>query len=150
MVEPAIFGPIDAILAQRVGDQLLITHLVLVLVVVNLLTRFLAHTRHARQASEGPEAISRFRLHELSNVVLVLATLYYTTLHHHSGIVLSTLVLGTFIADLFEFEARKVEVREGREIERPKGALVASLIALGYAAYLSLFFVIAPVWNAIV
>jgi len=75
---------------------------------------------------------------------------YYLTLHHHSGMVLSVLVLCTFIADFFEVEARKVEVREGYPLEAPKGALVAAAFTFMYAAYLALFFVIEPYWSQVV
>jgi hypothetical protein len=143
MVEPAILGPIDALLAP------VIEYVVLVLVLANLGTRYLAHGSHVRQAEQS-EDVSRHYLHELSNVVLVLVSFYYLTLHHHSGIVLSMLVIGTVLTDFFEFEARRVEARQGLPIEQPKGAIVASAVVFLYAAYLSLFFVVEPVWSAIV
>jgi hypothetical protein len=43
-----------------------------------------------------------------------------------------------------------VEARRQIEVERPKGAIAASMLALLYIAYQTLFFVIAPVWNAVV
>ncbi|KPN30829.1 hypothetical protein SY89_01569 [Halolamina pelagica] len=64
--------------------------------------------------------------------------------------VISTLVVGTFVADLFEFEARQVEARNNLDIEKPKGAITASLLALLYALYISLFWVIKGPWEAIV
>lgn len=144
MVEPAIFGPIDAILAP------VAEYVVLLLVIANLVTRGLAYRRHRDQAEDGAEAVSRYGVHEASNVLLLLVSFYYLTLHHHSGMVLSMLVVGTVLTDFFEFEARLVEARQGMPIEAPKGAIVGSLIALTYAAYLALFFVIEPVWSAIV
>ena len=144
MVEPAILGPIDALLAP------VAEYVVLVLVLANLGTRFLAHQSHVRQAAEGAEAVRRHRLHELSNVLLVLGAFYYLTLHHHSGVVLATLVVGTVLTDFFEFESRQLEARQDLPIEQPKGAIVASAVVFLYAAYLSLFFVIEPVWSAIV
>jgi len=144
MVEPALFGPIDAILAPVVG------YVVLLLVLVNLLTRYLANRSHRSQAEDGPEAVTRYLPHEASNVLLVLGSFYYLTLHHHSGIVLSVLVLGTVLADFFEFEARRVEARQDLPIELPKGAMVGSVLVFGYAAYLSVFFIVAPIWNAII
>jgi ABC-type xylose transport system permease subunit len=144
MVEPAIFGPIDALLAP------VIEYVVLLLVLVNLVTRYLASERHRRQAEDGPEAVTRYVPHELSNVVLILVSFYYITLNHHSGIVLSVLVIGTVLTDFFEFEGRLVEARQDMPIEAPKGAIAGSLIVAAYAAYLALFFVIEPVWNAIV
>jgi hypothetical protein len=144
MVEPAILGPIDALLAP------VAEYVVMLLVLANLATRALANRRHREQAEDGPDALERYRLHEFSNVLLLLGTFYYLTLHHHSGIVLSVLVVGTVLTDFFEFEARLVEARQGMPIEAPKGAIVGSLIVTLYAAYLSLFFVIQPVWDAII
>jgi len=144
MVEPAIFGPIDAVLAPVAA------YIVLLLVIVNMGTRLLAYRRHRREAEDGAEAVTRYPLHELTNVLLVLMVFYFTTLHRHDGIDLSLLVVGTLLADFFEFEARNVEARQGVPLDLPKGAIFASLVALTYAAYVSLFYAIAPVWNAIV
>lgn len=144
MVAPAFFGPLDTFLAP------VAEHFVLALVLLNLVTRSIAHRSYVKQASEGIETLGRHLGHELSNLVLVLGSFYYLTLHQHSGIVLTLLVLGMFVADLFEFEARKVEARNDLPIEAPKGAIAGSVLVLAYAAFLSLFFVIAPVWNAIV
>jgi len=137
------FGPLDAV----VGPYM--EYVLLALVVANLLTRKLANDAHRRQARED-EALSRYTPHVLTTWLLVLASLYYTTLHHHAGVVLSMLVVGVFIADFFEFEARRVELREGHPIERPKGAIVIGLVALLYAAYITLFFLVEPFWNAVV
>lgn len=150
MVEPAIFGPIDAVLARSVGGALVIEYGILLLVLVNLVTRFLAHRQHVRQASADDPSLSRHRGHEATNALLVIASFYYTSLHQHAGVVLSVLVVGMVIADLFEFEARLVEVREDLPLEPPKGAIAGSLLVLGYAAFLSVFFVVADYWNLIV
>jgi len=144
MVEPAIFGPVDVVLAP------VVEYVVLVLVLANLLTRFLAYRSHRRQVEDGADAVSRYGPHEASNVLLVLVSFYYLTLHHHSGMVLSALVVGTVLTDFFEFEARLVEARQELPIELPKGAITASMFVAAYAAYLALFFVVEPVWNAIV
>ena len=144
MVEPAIFGPIDTLLAP------VIEYLVLLVVLGNLLTRLLAHRDHAAQAEDGAETISRYTLHEVSNGLLVLVSFYFLTLKHHSGLVLAVLVVGMVLADFFEFEARLLEARQSLPIEPPKGALTASLFVAAYAAYLALFFLVEPLWNAIV
>ena len=135
---------------ESVADVL--PYVVLVLVLANMVTRLLAHRSHVRQADEGDDddALSRYVPHSATNVLLVLASFAYMIVHPHSGMVLSVLVLGMFIADFFEFEARRVEARNEMPIESPKGALGASVLVLLYAAYLSLFFIIAPVWNAII
>lgn len=144
MVEPALFGPLDAVLAP------VIEFVILGLVVVNLVTRLAAHRAHVRQAEADADTLSRHPVHELSNVLLVLAAFYYATLHVHGGVVASVLVLGLVITDVFELEARKVEARREIDLERPKGALVASVLVLLYAAYQSLFFLLEPVWSAVV
>jgi hypothetical protein len=144
MVEPALFGPLDALLAP------VIEFVLLVLVVANLGTRLLAHRSHVQQAEAGAESLSRHWLHEASNIVLVLGSFYYLSVHHHAGMVLSVIVLATVIADFFEFEGRQVELRQGWDLDRPKGAIIASMIALAYAAFQSLFFLVKPFWELVV
>jgi hypothetical protein len=144
MADPSsLLGPIDVFRPYA-------EYLVLVLVVVNMSTRLIAHRTHKRQAQDRPDAITRVMGHELSNVVLLLASFYYLSVHHHGGLVLSTLVVTLVIADFFEFEARKVEARSGGPLERPKSALVASMLVLGYALFQTLFFIVKPIWNGIV
>lgn len=144
MVEPALFGPLDAVLAPVIEPVLLL------LVVANMATRLLAHRTHVREAESGADALSRHRLHEASNVVLVLASFYFMTVQAHAGMVLSVLVLGTVLADLFEFEGRQVELRQDWPLEAPKAAITGSVLALLYAAYLSLFFLVRPYWELLV
>jgi len=146
MVDPsvALFGPLDTLVAPYIEFVLL------ALVLLNFVSRRVAHGRHVRQAEDGADAVSRHPFHSFTTWGLVLASFYYLTLHHHSGMVLGTLVLGTYIADLFEFEARKVEAREGRDLEAPKGALVAAGFTFLYVGYLSVFFLIEPLWTQII
>lgn len=146
-MEPlSLLGPVDAVLEG------VIEYVVFALVLVNLATRWLAYRDYSQQArsDDHDEEFDRYLAHEVSNVVLVLASFYLLTLHHHAGIVLSTLVLGLFITDFFEFEAREVELRRGEKLSSPKGAITASVLVFLYAGYLSLFFIIEPVWSAIV
>lgn len=151
MVEPSLFGPIDAVFGATVIDSVLAIEVALfALVIVNFVTRRIAWGRHKRQAEEGAEAVTRWPLHELTNVVLVLGAFYYATLDHHAGVVMSTLVLGLFITDFFEFEARNVETRREIPIERPKGAVVAGALVFLYAGYQAVFFLLAPIWGSIV
>jgi len=139
-----LFGPIDGVLGAEVGigEVLVVEVLLLVLVVGNFVTRFLAHLRHRRQAEESPDAVSRFFPHEVANVTLIVVSLYYLTVDPHAGMVMSVLVLGLFIADFFEFEARKAEARRDVSLDRPKGALGAATLVFAYAAYQTLFFLI--------
>jgi hypothetical protein len=128
----------------------LIPYAALVLVVANMVTRKLAHRSYVRQADEGDEPISRYRPHVVVSFLLVFVSLAYLVVAPHAGMVLSVLVVGTMLADLFEFEARQVEVRNGMTVESPKSAVVGSTLVLLYAAYQSLFFLIQPYWAQIV
>jgi hypothetical protein len=152
MADASIFGPVDGVLAAELGvaDVIVIEAIILVLVVVNLATRKVANDRHRRQAQQDAEAITRFLPHEVLNVLVVLASFYYMTVAHHAGMVMSVLALGVFLSDFFEFEARKVEARRDIPIDQPKGAIVASMLALAYAAFQTLFFIIEGPFNAIV
>lgn len=125
---------------------------ILGLVLVNLGTRYLAHRTHVRQAEDGDDddALSRYTPHVASTAALIAASFLFTVVEPHGGIVLTTLVLGAFVSDFFEFEARKVEVRNDLELEKPKSSLTVSVLVLLYASYQALFFVVAPYWNAVV
>jgi hypothetical protein len=140
--------PLDPLVAA----ESLIPFVVLVLVVANMVTRLLAHRTHVEQAEEGEddEAISRYTPHTVTTVLLVLASFAFLIVAPHGGMVMSVLVLGVFLADFFEFEARRVEARNEMTMERPKAAVTASIVALLYASFQSLFFIVEPVWTAIV
>jgi hypothetical protein len=140
--------PLDPLVAA----EPLIPFAVLVLVVANMATRLLAHRKHVQQAEQGDDdsGLSRYTPHTVTTVLLVLVSFAFLIVAPHGGMVMSVLVLAVFLADFFEFEARKVEARNEMTIERPKAALTASFVALLYAAFQSLFFVVEPVWTAIV
>lgn len=141
----ALFGPVDVLLEP------IIEYVLLVLVLANMVTRYQAHRANVRNAREdGADAVTRSTIHQLSNILLVLGSFYLLTVHHHAGMVLSALVLGLFITDHFEFEAQKLQATEERPIERPKAAMLASVFVFLYAGYQSVFFIIEPLWNAIV
>jgi hypothetical protein len=127
-----------------------ITHVILVLVLANMVTRLLAHSRHAAQADDGDDGITRFLPHTATTVLLILSSFVYLILHPHGGMVTSALVLGVFVTDFFEFEARKVEARNDMPIERPKSAIVASVLLLLYAGFQSLFFLVKDYWQMVV
>lgn len=151
MVQVNLFGPIDAALGAQLAEGVMVVEaLLLVLVLANFATRRLAYGRHKRQAEDGADAVSRWPVHELSNVVLLVGSFYYMTLAHHGGMVLSVLVLGLFITDFFEFEARMVEARRDIPLEPPKGAIAAALLVLVYAGYQSLFTFVEPIWTSVV
>ena len=151
MAQVNLFGPIDAALGAPLVEGVLVIEVVLlVLVVANFLTRRQAYARYRSQAEDDPDAITRWPVHELSNVVLMLGSFYYMTLSQHPGLILSTLVAGLFITDFFEFEARAVEARRDVPLDRPKGAIVASILVLLYAGYQTVFFLIEPLWTSVV
>ncbi|MFW6449165.1 MAG: DUF7313 family protein [Halobacteriota archaeon] len=142
-MEPSsMLGPID-LLAP------VIEYIVLALVVANLVTRHFQHRHHRQEFEADAEALTRHPAHFATNVALVLASLYFLSLHYHGGVVLTTLVLGLVIVDLFEFESREVELRNDRELELPKAAIAASGLVLLYAIYISVFFVVEPVWRLV-
>ncbi|WP_254823221.1 DUF7313 family protein [Haloglomus halophilum] len=147
MAEPLVnlFGPVDTV----VGPY--IEYVLLVLLVVNIGARALEYERIKSQVAEGgADAVSRHPVRIATNVLLLVGAFYYMTVHHHGGMVFSIIVLGLFLTDLFEFESRKVEARREIDIERPKGAIAASILALMYIGYQTLFFIIKPVWSSIV
>jgi len=132
-MDPAILGPIDAIFFPIIEPILLIG------AVVNLVTRLLAHRSHIKQNEEEKGSLQRFVIHEISNGILIIFSLYYMTLHHHGGMILSLMVLAMVLADIFEFEARLVESRGGMKIELPKGSIVGSALVLTYVLYIVMF-----------
>ena len=145
----SLFGPIDAVLGS--GERPLILYVLLVLAVANVVTRAIAHRSNVTDArDQGADAIGQHPAHVASTILLILGSFYLLTVELHSGVVLSILVLGMFVTDLFELEALRVEARNDRSLSRPNGAIAASVLVLLYAAFLSVFFVVAPVWNAIV
>ena len=141
-----LLGPIDTLLAD------IVEYVVFALVLVNMGTRWWAYRDYRKQARSGDhdEKLSRSWLHEVSNVALVPGSFYLLSLHQHAGTVLSTLLLGLFVTDFFEFEAREVELRSDEKLSSPKGAMTASVIVFLYAGYLSIFFIIEPLWNSLV
>jgi hypothetical protein len=130
----------------------LIPWVVLLLAVVTLVTRFLAQRQYERQAREGDddEQIDRYLPHSVAMLLLVVASFLFAVVHPHGGVVMSVLVVGTLVADFFEFEARRVEARNELEFEPPRAAIGASMLVLAYAAFQTLFPFVAPIWNAVV
>jgi membrane protein CcdC involved in cytochrome C biogenesis len=138
MVSYELFGPVDAILGASLTGEIVVVEVILLgLVVANMAARGIAHRRHVAQAEDGPEAISRHPAHLATNVLMMVAAFYYLTLHHHAGLVASVLVIGIVLTDVFEFESRKVEARREIEVERPKAAILASVLALVYVGYVT-------------
>lgn len=141
----SLFGPVDTVLEPVIG------YVVLALLLVNMGTRLYAHRKTVKESRDAEaDDIGRPLLHVVSNLLLLLAAFYYLSLHHHAGIVLSTLVVGLVLTDYFEFDATLVRIREGRDVESPKASIAASVLVLLYVAYLTLFFLVKPFWNAVI
>ncbi len=141
----SLFGPVDALLAPY------IEYVILVLVLANIGARAAEYRSIKKQAADGgAEAISRGAARVATNFLLVFASFYFITVEYHAGMVLAMLVVGMVLTDLFEFESRLVEARQGIEIERPKGSIAASVLVLLYALYTTLFFLVAGIWNVFV
>lgn len=139
--------PVDALAAF----EGLLKYAILGLVLVNMVTRIVAHSKQQQQAASGDDDdVSRWLPHSVTNLLVVLASFAFLIVEPHGGMVMSVLVLGMFVADFFEFESRKVEVRNDMDFERPKAAITASIVVLLYAAYQSLFFLVADYWELIV
>lgn len=151
-MDPSVMlGPVDQLGREVVSGVLVIEFVLLGLVVVNMLTRFLAYQRNVHEATEEDvESLSRSPLHEATNVLLLLGTFYYTTVAPHGGIVLSLFVVGMVIADVFEHEVRSVDLRKDAVPRAPKGALGISAFALAYVAFQSLFFLVSDYWGAVI
>jgi len=127
-----------------------IAHVVLALVVVNMFTRIRAHSVHESQVEDGADELSRHLPHTITTVALVLASFVFLIVEPHGGMVMSVIAVGLFLTDFFEFESRQVEARNDMTFERPKGAVAASLLALLYAGYQSLFVFVQPLWRLVV
>jgi hypothetical protein len=141
--------PIDAL----EGVAPILPFVILAFVVANMVTRILQHNRHESQAEDGDddEALSRWIPHTVTTLGLVFSSLLFLIVAPHGGMVMSVLALAVFVSDFFEYESRRVEARsKSKELQRPIAAIGASVFALLYAGYQSLFFVIEPLWNSVI
>lgn len=140
MQPDTMFGPLDVVLYDQV-----ILYVLLGLVVLNAITRMIGHRRIRRQSeSDGVEAVTRFVPHTVANALLFVGAVYYTTVSLGAGIILTFFVVAMIVADVFEFEARLVDIRNDREFDLPKGAITAWAIVAIYVAYRALDFVVDP------
>lgn len=139
-----LFGPVDTYLAPVIG------YVMLALILINVLARGLEYRRITKQAAEGAEAVARNPIRVATNFLLVVGGFYYLTVERQAGLIIALFVVAMVLADIFEFEARKVEARQEIDIDRPWGSIAASGFALAYIAYQVLFFLVEPLWSAIV
>ena len=141
----SLFGVVDEVLRPYIGL------LILVLVLVNIVARALEYRSIVSDARDGGvDAVSRNAVRVATNFLLVVLSFYYATVEFHAGTVLSILVVGMVITDLFEFESRLVEIRQEFSIDRPNAAIAASVLVLLYISYLTLFQFIKPYWSQVV
>lgn len=141
----SLFGAVDSILHPYIGP------VILVLVLVNMGARAFEYRSIVSQARDGGiEAVSRNAIRVATNFLLVALSFYFASVEPHAGTVLSVLVVGMVITDLFEFESRLVEIRQEFTIDRPKASIAASVLVLMYIGYLTLFQYIKPFWSQVV
>lgn len=141
----SLFGVVDAVLRPYVG------FVILALVLVNMGARAFEYRSIVKQARDGGvDAVSRNAVRVATNFLLVVLSFYFATVEFHAGTVLSVLVVGMVLTDLFEFESRLVEIRQEFTLDRPKAAIAASVLVLMYIGYITLFQYIKPFWSQVV
>lgn len=143
-MDPLLFGPVDAALMP------IIEYVILGLVVLNLVTRYLAHRATVDGFERrGVDGIGHYTPHVAANVLLLVANFYYITVDQHYGVTIGVLILALVLTDFFEVEARRVEARNEMPLERPKAAMGLSVIVLVFAAYIALYFLVEPYWQSV-
>ena len=141
----ALFGPVDTLLAP------VLIYVLLALVVVNIASRAFEYRQITDQVDDGDEDehVARNSIRVATNFLLVVAAFYFMTIDRHTGMIFSLFAVGVFLADFFEFEARRVEARQGWPIERPWGSIGASMLALAYVVY-QILAEFLPFWNLVI
>ena len=141
----ALFGPVDTLLAP------VLIYVLLALVLVNIASRALEYRQITDQADDGEadEHVARNSIRVATNFLLVVVSFYFMTVDRHTGMIFSLFAVGLFLADFFEFEARRVEARQGWAIERPWGSIGASMLVLAYVIY-QILANLFPFWNAVI
>lgn len=119
------------------------------LALANVATRHRAYSQHVDQAAERDE-VDQYLPHVFTNFGLLIVCLLFTLHNVTGGAILSVIVLTMVIADLFEFEARNVEARNDMTIEKPKSAIVTSLLVLVWTVYYVLVAANLQIWDAII
>lgn len=121
---------------------------ILALAVANLATRHLAHRAHVKQAAEN-DSVDQYFPHVFTTVGLVLLSFLFVLVRPVGGTILSLVAITLLVVDLFEYEARNVEARNDMTIEKPKSALLTSVLVVGYAVYYVLVVTGATFWHAL-
>ena len=120
---------------ETVGPSIPIA--IFVLVIANIGTRIMENRMQARQAKNGEE-ITRHPLNTFVTMGIVTLGLLFVVYRPTSGMILMLPIIGLFIADVFEFEGRRVEADNDLDFEWPKATLFSLGLALIYAAYYAL------------
>ena len=120
---------------ETVGPSIPIA--IFVLVIANIGTRIKENRMQARQAKNGEE-ITRHPLNTFVTMGIVTLGLLFVVYRPTSGMILMLPIIGLFIADVFEFEGRRVEADNDLDFEWPKATLFSLGLALIYAAYYAL------------
>jgi len=107
---------------------------ILVLVIANIGTRIKENRMQAKQAEAGEE-ITRHPLNTVVTMGLVTLGLLFMVYRPVSGMIMMVPIIGLFIADVFEYEGRRVEADNDLEFEWPKATLFSLGLALIYASY---------------
>ncbi len=110
---------------------------ILVLVIANIGTRIKENRMQAQQA-KNDEEITRHPLNTFVTMGIVTLGLLFVVYRPTSGMILMLPIIGLFIADVFEFEGRRVEADNDLDFEWPKATLFSLGLALIYAAYYAL------------
>lgn len=116
---------------------------ILVLVVVNIGARVLENRRQSWQTKHD-EPLSRHPLNTFTTMGIVTLGLLFVLYRPISGMIMMIPIFGLFVADVFEFEGRRVEADNDLQFEWPKATLFASGLTLIYAMYYALVPLYAP------
>ena len=107
---------------------------IFVLIIANVGTRIKENRMQATQAEAGDE-ITRHPLNTFVTMGIVTLGLLFTVYRPTSGMIMMIPIIGLFIADVFEFEGRRVEADNNLDFEWPKATLFSIGLTLIYAAY---------------
>ncbi len=117
---------------ETVGPSIPIA--ILVLVIANIGTRIKENRMQAQQMKNGEE-ITRHPLNTFVTMGIVTVGLLFVIYRPISGMILMLPIIGLFIADVFEFEGRRVEADNDLDFEWPKATLFSLGLAFIYATY---------------
>lgn len=116
---------------------------ILVLVIANIGARILENRKQAWQV-ENDEPLTRHPLNTFTTMGIVVLGLLFTVYKPISGMIMMIPITGLFIADVFEFEGRRLEADNDLSFEWPKATLAATGLTLIYAMYYALDPLYAP------